>query len=61
MIAFQQKKGIDVEKFAAIKKEKLDNQLKDFMAKASEQKAEPVVEAQPAAEEATARQVVEEK
>ena len=35
---FQQKRGINVENFEAMKKQKLDDEMKQFMAKAQEQK-----------------------
>ena len=49
LIAFQQKRGINVEGFEQKKKERLDQQLKDFMTKAQENKEEA-----PAATEAKA-------
>ena len=57
---FQAKQGIEVnvEKLNSMKKEKLDNQLKEFMAKAAEtQEEEKPAETNPE----SARQVVEEK
>jgi hypothetical protein len=50
-----------VEGFEAQKKEKLDNQLKEFMAKAQEQKDKPAEATQAAGEQTTAREVVEQK
>ena len=35
---FQSKQGINTEKFEQVKQDRLDNQLKDFMAKAKEAK-----------------------
>ena len=60
-MAFQQKRGINTEEFELAKKTKLDNQLKDFMAKAQETKE--ATEAKPAETEKApeAREVVESK
>ena len=59
LIEFQLKQGINTEQLEARKKAKLDDQLKQFMSKAQEQK-QPGDESKPAAEETT-RQVVEGK
>ena len=67
MIAFQKKRGINVEQLSHSleqkKKERLDQQLKDFMLKAQEQKeqAKPAAEATQAPADSTGRQVVETK
>ena len=46
---FQSKNGINADKFEQVKQDKLDNQLKDFMAKAKEaKKVEAVPEEEPA-------------
>ncbi len=53
---------MNVEGLEALKKEKLDAQIKQFMATAQEQAKEaPKEEEKPAAEESAAREVVEEK